>query len=206
MYNRVGFEDRRVSRPGLYSLVDHGDGTVTILPVVDEDDFLGTPVNASNLGRMEDGIEAVHQLMDGVDRRISRVEAYLDIDSRGVEGAQARFADTYDGTTDPVFQMDTTETYAVSAIALSASSVTVPVASVADFEVNREVTIASSSGVENRRISAINAGAKTITFPSVQYNHPKGALIARSTVEIDTVKQKMKVGSWGTYTVTITEV
>lgn len=39
----------------------------------------------------------VYVLLDGLNIRITRLEAYLDIDSRGVSGAQARFADTYDG-------------------------------------------------------------------------------------------------------------
>ncbi|MFY0546389.1 hypothetical protein ACE99V_019980 [Brevibacillus sp. H7] len=77
---------------------------------------------------------------------------------------------------------------------------------VTGFSVGQELTIASSAGVEDKQISSIDSGAKTMTFPAMQYSQPKGALIARATVEWDTANRLMKIGSWRTYTVTIAEL
>lgn len=201
-YEKTTWVDLRVDRPNTYTRIDNGDGTETIIPAWNE--IEGTPVNAENLNHMEDGIADAHSRIDNSDRRISRLEAYLDIDSRGVSGSQARFADTYDGQNDSVLQLDTTKTYATAAVAASASTVSIPVASTTGFSVGQEVTICDDIAFENRQISAIGTG--TISFASLTNSYKKGAAIARSTVERDTINQKMKIGNWGTYTVTISEL
>lgn len=192
-----------VDRPNTYVLSENGDGTVRIVPAWNV--IAGTPVDDGRLNHMEDGIEEAHLLIGKSERRITRLEAYLDIDNRGVSGAQARFADTYDGQTDPVLQLDQTKTYSLTEMAASAFAVTVQVASVTGLSVGQEVTIASSAGVEDQQITAIDTADQSVTFPSVQYSHPKGALIARSTMERDTENQRFRIGSWATYSVTITE-
>ncbi len=195
--------NRLVDRPNTYVLSENGDGTVQIVPAWNV--IAGTPVDDTRLNHMEDGIEGAHLLVEKSERRITRLEAYLDIDNRGVSGAQARFADTYDGQTDPVLQLDQTKTYSLDEIAANASAVTVQVASVTGLSVGQEVTIASSAGVEDQQIAAIDTVDQTVTFPSVQYSHPKGALIARTTMEMDTENQRFQIGSWATYSVTISE-
>ena len=201
-YNKINFQDRMVARPNTFRIEDNGDGTVTIIPVIDEDDFLGTPVNAANFDHIESGIVDVNGRVDKLEIRMSRTEAYLDIDSRGVSGAQARFADTLDGQSDPVLVPDNAKTYATQAI--THTNPTVQVASTVGFSVGREVTIASTAGVEDQKIKAIGTG--TITFATLSYDHPKGAVIGRSTVELDTVNQTMKPGSFSTYSLAITEL
>ncbi len=79
------------------------------------------------------------------------------------------------------------------------------VASVTGFSVGQEVTIASSAGVEDQQITAMDTVDQTVTFPSMLYSHPKGALIARKTMERDTVNQRFRIGTWVTYSVTISE-
>jgi hypothetical protein len=204
------FADRKVrlDLQKRYKITPYPDGTYDIEKLGIEEE--GTPINAATLNPIvnhvnDDTIHVSRTEYEALERRITRTEAYLDIDSRGVSGAQARFADTYDGQNDPVLQLDETKTYSLTGIDASVSAVTVQVASVAGFSVGQEITIASSGGVEDKQITAIDKNAKTITFPSMQFSHPKGALIARSTVERDTANRLMKVGSWGTYTVTITE-
>ncbi|MFM1655663.1 integrase [Brevibacillus sp. B_LB10_24] len=195
--------NRLVDRPNTYVLSENGDGTVQIVPAWNV--IAGTPVDDVRLNHMEDGIEGAHLLVGQSERRITRLEAYLDIDNRGVSGAQARFADTYDGQTDPVLQLDQTKTYSLAEIAVSTTAVSVQVASVSGLSVGQEVTIASSAGVEDQQITAIDTVAQTVTFPSMQYSHPKGALVARSTMERDTENQRFRIGGWATYTVTIAE-
>lgn len=201
-YDKLNFQDRMVARPDTFRIVNNGDGTVTIRPVIDEDDFLGTPINAANWDHVENGIVDAHERVNKLEIRMSRTEAYLDIDSRGVSGAQARFADTMDGQSDPVLVPDTAKTYATQEIAHA--NPTVQVASTVGFSIDREVTIASTAGVEDAMITSIGSG--TLTFVSLQYDHPKGAVIARSSVDRDTVAQTMKPGSFSTYSLAITEL
>ncbi|WP_051033133.1 hypothetical protein, partial [Rhodococcus rhodochrous] len=130
--------NRLVDRPNTYVLSENGDGTVQIVPAWNV--IAGTPVDDVRLNHMEDGIADAHDRIDRSERRVTRLEAYLDIDSRGISGAQARFADTYDGQTDPVLQLDQTKTYSLAEMAASASAVTVQVASVAGLSVGKEVT------------------------------------------------------------------
>lgn len=201
-YNKINFHDRMLSRPDTYQIEYNGDGTVTILPVLDEDDFLGTPVNAANFDHIENGIVDVNTRVGKLEIRMSRIEAYLDIDSRGVSGAQARFADTLDGQSDPVLVLDTAKTYVTQAV--NHTNPTVQVASTVGFSVGREVTVASTAGVEDRKITSIGTG--TITFAALSYDHPKGAIIARSSVEREVVSQTMKPGSFSTFSLKITEL
>ncbi|MGQ7276649.1 integrase [Brevibacillus thermoruber] len=201
-YEKINWVDLRIDRPNTYICVDNADGTKTITPAWNK--IEGTPVNAENLNHMDDGIADAHLRIDKSDRRITRLEAYLDIDSRGVSGAQARFADTYDGQPDPVLQMDSTKTYALAAVSASSSTVSIPVASTTGFSIGQEVTICDDEGFENRLIKDIGVG--TISFAALANDYKKGALIARSTVEVDTVNQKMKIGNWGTYTIAVSEL
>ncbi|MBM7592243.1 integrase [Brevibacillus fulvus] len=203
-YEKQRHINRLVDRPNTYTLTENEDGTVLIVPAWRV--IAGTPVDEVRLNHIEDGIEGAHLLIEQTDRRVTRIEAFLDIDSRGVTGAQARFADTYDGQTDPVLQFDQTKTFSLIELAASTSLVSVPVASITGFSVGQEVTIASSAGVEDQPITAINADSNTLTFPTVLFSHPKGAMIARSTMERDTENQRLRIGNWSTYSVTITEI
>ncbi|MEC2128124.1 phage tail protein [Brevibacillus centrosporus] len=149
-------------------------------------------------------IHVTSEEMDLVNRRITRIEAYLDLDSRGVSGAQARFVDTYDGEDDPVLKLDQSKTYATAAISASETTVVVPVASTQGFAVGQEVTICDDQQFEERFIWAV--GVNTLSFGIMLNSYKKGAYIARSTLERDTTAKKMRIGSWGTSTVTISEL
>ncbi|MCM3144383.1 integrase [Brevibacillus sp. MER 51] len=201
-YQKQTHVNRFVDRPNTYVLQENGDGTVTISPAWQQ--IAGTPVDEFRLNHMEDGIEGAHLLYARLERRVTRVEAYLDLDSHDVEGAQARFADTYDGVDDPVLKLDQTKTYATTALTAKPSSTTVTVASTTAFTLGQEVTICDDVAFENQKITAIGTG--TISFASLTNNYKKGALIGRSTIYRDAAAQKMRIGGWGTHTVTITQV
>ncbi|KMZ42499.1 integrase [Bacillus sp. FJAT-27238] len=201
-YQKQTHVNRFVDRPNTYVIKENGDGTVSIVPAWQQ--IAGTPVDEFRLNHMEDGIEGAHLLYARLERRVTRVEAYLDLDSHDVEGAQARFADTYDGVDDPVLKLDQTKTYVTTALTAKASSIAVAVASTAGFTVGQEVTICDDVSFENQKITAIGTG--TLSFASLANNYKKGALIGRSTIYRDAAAQKMRIGSWGTHTVTITQV
>ncbi|MBM7106905.1 integrase [Brevibacillus laterosporus] len=198
-YEKQLHVNRLVDRPNTYTLQQNTDGTVSIVPAWEQ--IAGTPVDEIRLNYMEDGIYRAHILIEKASRRISRIEAHLDIDSRGVSGAQARFADTYDGQTDPVLQLDETKTYATVALSSSASAVAISVTSTTGFVVGQEVTICDDTSFENQTITAIGSGK--LTLPKLVNSYKKGAMIARSTVNRDTTVQKMKIGGWNTHTITI---
>ncbi|MED1788505.1 integrase [Brevibacillus laterosporus] len=193
--------NRLVDRPNTYNFHQNEDGTVSIVPAWEQ--IAGTPVDEIRLNHIEDGIYNAHFLIEKASRRISRIEAHLDIDSRGVSGAQARFADTYDGQIDPVLQLDETKTYATVALSSSAFAVAISVASTTGFTVGQEVTICDDVAFENQTITAIGSGK--ITLSKLVNSYKKGAIIARSTVNRDTTVQKMRIGGWNTHTITITQ-
>ncbi|WP_174769342.1 phage tail-collar fiber domain-containing protein, partial [Brevibacillus centrosporus] len=103
-------------------------GTVENVTAVIDEKALVT-VDSFNEHVNDASIHVTSEEMDLVNRRITRIEAYLDLDSRGVSGAQARFVDTYDGEDDPVLKLDETKTYATAAITASDTTIVVPVAS-----------------------------------------------------------------------------
>ncbi|USG63966.1 integrase [Brevibacillus ruminantium] len=163
----------------------------------------GTPVDEIRLNHMEGGIEGAHLRIDRVERRVTRIEAHLDADDRGVIDAQARFADIYDGSDDPVLKLDQTKTYATTALSASTTAVSIPVASVTGFKVGQEITICDDTAFENQKITAV--GTSSITVAKLTNAYKKGAIVARSTVVRDATAQKMRIGSWGTHTITITQ-
>lgn len=203
------FEDEQVRQgeENRYQIIQREDGHVDII-FTGTITTPGTPINKSTLNPIVEHVNdaSIHVStaeMDLVNRRITRIEAYLDLDSRGVSGAQARFVDTFDGEDHPVLQLDQTKTYAMTALHESASAVIIPVASTAGFSVGQQVTICDDLKAEECMITAVGSG--TLTVNSLLYSYKKGAYIARTTLEKDTAAHKMRIGSWGTYTVTIAE-
>ncbi len=207
-YQKQTHVNRIVDFPGAYTIQPHPDpelaakGVHMILPAYNV--LAGTPVDETRLNHMEDGIEGAYLLYDRLERRVTRIEAHLDLDSHDVDGAQARFADTYDGLDDPVLVLDKTKTYSTAALASSTSAVTIPVASTAGLKVGQEVTICDDVSFENQRITAIGTG--TVTVAKLANSYKKGAMLARSTVVRDAAAQKMRIGRWATHTVTISMI
>ena len=60
-YNPTQWKDRVVERPRTYSLQDNGDGTYTLLPMPGNIIEPGTPVNAGNMNKIEQGIADTSQ-------------------------------------------------------------------------------------------------------------------------------------------------
>lgn len=176
-------------------------GTATDVTAVIEEQALVT-VDKFDAHVNDKSLHVTAEEMDLVNRRITRIEAYLDLDSRGVSGEQARFVDTYDGEDHPVLVLDQTKTYATAALA--AHTIVIPVASNAGFAVGQQVTICDDLNVEESMITIIGSG--TLTVDSLNFSYKKGAYIARTTLERDTAARKMRIGSWGTSTVTISEL
>lgn len=63
-YNPTEWRDRVVERPRTYSLQDNGDGTYTLLPMPGNIIEPGTPVNAVNMNKIEQGIADTSQSLE----------------------------------------------------------------------------------------------------------------------------------------------
>lgn len=55
-YVKTNWKDRVVERPNTYTMVDNGNGTITLTPVPGQIIERGTPLNAENLNKIEDAI------------------------------------------------------------------------------------------------------------------------------------------------------
>lgn len=55
-YTKTNWKDRNIQRPNTFNMVQNPDGTVILIPVPGTVSEVGTPVNASNLNKIEDAI------------------------------------------------------------------------------------------------------------------------------------------------------
>lgn len=55
-YEKTEWKDRKVENPRTFSVRDNEDGTITLLEVPGEITEVGTPVNAENMNKIENGI------------------------------------------------------------------------------------------------------------------------------------------------------
>lgn len=55
-YNRTIWQDRIVEQPFTYSVTNNADGTITLTPFPKRVIQVGTPVNATKLNNIEQGI------------------------------------------------------------------------------------------------------------------------------------------------------
>lgn len=58
MYEKIDFKDRRVEFPRRYTMVENEDGTITLQDAFGANLQEGTPLNALNMNRLDDGIAA----------------------------------------------------------------------------------------------------------------------------------------------------
>ena len=55
-YIKTTWKDRLVERPNTFEVQENPDGTITLIPTPGTVTQAGTPVNATNLNKIEDGI------------------------------------------------------------------------------------------------------------------------------------------------------
>lgn len=172
-------------------------------PMTGEVVIEGTPFTASRINNVEEGIENLDISQDEQDRRISRLELKIALLDRS--NSNNVFYDTLDGKAPLNLVYDT-----ANADILTASTIGTTVLSLdstVGFATGTEVTIYDDVNQETAMITNVNVTSKQITIgTALKKAYKKGAKIARSTVKIDTVNQKMKLGEWGTYTVAVSEV
>lgn len=63
-YTPTNWKDRVVEKPRTYRMQDNGDGTITLIPEPGTIYEPGTPVNAANLNKLENGLQAAAAVAD----------------------------------------------------------------------------------------------------------------------------------------------
>ncbi|MFD2089548.1 hypothetical protein [Brevibacillus brevis] len=158
----------------------------------------GTRFTARRMNHMEEGIKGLDDIVIRMENRILHLHAKITTGDR-TAGNNGIFVDTFDGIQDAVIALDKTKT---SIQSVSGTNVTV--ASVVGFTVGQEVTLASVANQEERIITAINTSTRVITLNTAPTStYTENAILARSTVEIDTAAKRMRRGSIDTYSVKI---
>jgi hypothetical protein len=86
-YTPTVWKDRVVEKPRTYVMQDNGDGTITLIPEPGTIYEPGTPVNAPNMNKIENGLQAAASTADGAASAISAHSARTD-NPHGVTKAQ----------------------------------------------------------------------------------------------------------------------
>jgi hypothetical protein len=160
----------------------------------------GTRFTASRANNIENGIYNLHDSQSDQDKKIQRLEVELLLRDRSSSGKV--FYDPLDGEEPSKLTLDTTKADITQAV--SAGATVLPVDSVTGFKVDTEVTIYDDVNQEEVMITAV--GTDSVTVSAIANGYKKGAKVARSNVVIDSNLKAMKFNTWGTFTVSVSEV
>jgi len=160
----------------------------------------GTRVNAKRLNHMDKGIYMAHDLIVEMKATMRRMQIQMELDGR-VPGNSGTFVDSLDGSTNKII-LDRAMADIIEAVAIGTT--TLKVASVDGFTPFTQVTIFDD--IANEDVVITEVGTDFIKVQSLKNAYKKGAKVARSNVQIDTVNAEMGVGDWQTYSVELVEV
>lgn len=136
-----------------------------------------------------------------LERNYKRIMLQLEVDGRA-PGNNGSFLDTLEGTPTRMTFLNASADLTQAA---TAGTTTLPIDMVTGtFTVNTLVTIEDDVNREEVFITEVND--TTITVTALANDYKKGARISRSSVVLDTENQKMGIGEWGTYSVSVEEV
>ncbi|MET4562167.1 hypothetical protein ABIA69_003353 [Lysinibacillus parviboronicapiens] len=169
-------------------------------PVTGEIIEEGTPFMSEYANNFEWGIFNAYRFLNEMYRQLERMRVQMELDGR-VPGNSGTFADTLDGSTNKIM-LDKAKTDIIEAVAIGTT--TLKVASITGFSTFTQVTIYDDEHSEDVVITEIGTG--TIKVQALKNAYKKGAKVARSNVQIDTVNAEMGVGDWRTYNVELVEV
>lgn len=159
----------------------------------------GTVFTADAANNIEEGIYNSYERIVEVERENQRIRVQLDLKERA--NSELVFYDTLDGEPARKMELDTALTVVKDAVSSGATSLNVVDAS--QFQELTEATLYDGTNSEDILITAITGNVITIQASTNSY--AKGAFIARTTAELDTVQQTLKPGRWGTYTISMSE-
>lgn len=162
----------------------------------------GTPFTASRANNIENGIYDAYMYIIDLQNELVRTQIQLAALGRA-PGNTGAITDTLDGSTVNLIRQT-----AVADIirAVSAGTTVLPLDNISDFQVGKDVAILDGTDYEVKVIQSINEADKTITVTALQKDFVKGAKVAESTLFMDVATKTLKFGTWGTYTVSVSEV
>ena len=160
----------------------------------------GTRVAAKRLNHMDNGIYQAHDLIVSLSATLRRLQVQMELDGR-VPGNSGSFIDTFDGSTTRITMLK-----AINDVLqpVTSADTVIPVASSDGFTPMTYVTIYDGDSYEHTRITAVDSGHLTVQALTNDYS--KGAKVSRSTAAIDVVNNSMNFGTWGTFSVSVSEV
>lgn len=205
-YELIKWKDRiwKIGPDGKLIPQKNENGEIKMNPLTGQPEYEyledGTRVNAKRLNHMDKGIYSAHDYIVELKATIRRMQIQMELDGR-VPGNSGTFADTLDGSMNKI-KLDAAKTDIIEAVIIGTT--TLKVASVDGFTPFTQVTIFDDVACEDVVITAIGQG--TITVSALTNAYKKGAKVARSNVQIDTVNAEMSVGDWQTYNVELIEV
>lgn len=169
-------------------------------PVTGEVIEEGTPYMSEYANNFEWGIYNAFNYIIAANREIERLRVQLELDGR-VPGNSGSFIDIFDGNTTRLTMLKAS-TYILEPV--TSADTVIPVASSDGFTPMTYVTIYDNDNYEHTRITAVGSGQ--LTVQALMNDYSKGAKVARSTAAIDEVNNSMNFGTWGTFTVSVSEV
>lgn len=160
----------------------------------------GTVFTADAANNIEEGIYNAYERIIQVERENQRIRVQLDLKERA--NSELVFYDTLDGEPARKMELDTAKTVVKEALTVGATTLNVVDAS--SFKPLTEVTLYDGTNSEDVLITAVNGNV--LTVQPITKNYSKGAFVARTNAELDTLQQRLKPGRWGTYTISMNEV
>jgi hypothetical protein len=162
----------------------------------------GTRFTANRANNIEEGIYNAYGWLVAYQDELQKLRIQLEMVGRSPINNGTFF--------DPLGEQDTKalslqNEVAVAQLAYEAGTTSIKLDEV-PFTVGTFVTIYDDEQSESVQVTAVDEVAKTITVAPLQNTYKKGAVVARTSVEIDEMAQKMIYGEWGTYSIEISEV
>lgn len=160
----------------------------------------GTRFTAGRANNIEDGIYNAYTQLDIYRDTIQKLRVQIDMIGRAPIN-NGTFFDTLDD--ENAKQLTRLRSAAVAQMALAVGATEITLDSV-PFTVGQHVTVYDDVQQESAIITAV-AGGK-ITVGALVKAYKKGAVVALSNAEWNLAAQRILNGSWGNYTVAVTEV
>ena len=153
----------------------------------------GTPaINATNLNKIETGIETAFNKTAIHDRELANIEAVLDIDNQAIANS-GKFYDLFDGTNNySAGILDTTRTQLNGAHVAGGNILTVD--STTGFVAGQEITLQDDTNIEDGVIDSVDSGTQLTLIANLANDYKDNADVYRSNVLIS--GSKMNFGTW----------
>lgn len=170
-------------------------------PVTNEILEDGTIFWAEYGNNIEWGIWNSYEMIIALNKQLKSIIAQLELDGR-VPDSNGTFLDVMNGNASRITLLDAA-THIKTAVT-AGNSITLHVIDASRFTAFTYATVFDGTHFEQVHITAV--GANTITVQALVNDYAKGAIIARSTVSVDTTAHEMLVGPHTTYQVSLVEV